>query len=346
MAAGAVLSIAGMASGASIGLKLGINASGGLQSGVTGALLPTDVAGAPSYAQPNWNVLGVRGDNVSTNVFNVVDSSGANSGITINWDSTGNWSVQGSGTPADQGTPDGNLMNGYIDSNNGGNTTLATTVYSNPAANKPLVYLSGISAWLAGQGVAYYDLVLYTDGDNAGGRVGEYWLMNASGPITGLTYNGDMTTHVFIRDYNNFTANPTYTRVPYTANINRVAGVGNYTVFTGLSADSLLVRTAEFNTRCGINAIQIVPRATGGGATIDPLPDAKVYAGGNAGFRATVAGSVPFTYQWQKNGAPLSDGGNIFGSALTDPCAGCAEPARRGTGIGLTGEDVNTFEFA
>src|SRR5689334_15328956 len=87
MAAGAVLSIAGMASGASIGLKLGINASGGLQSGVTGALLPTDVAGAPSYAQPNWNVLGVRGDNVSTNVFNVVDSSGANTGITINWDS-------------------------------------------------------------------------------------------------------------------------------------------------------------------------------------------------------------------------------------------------------------------
>ena len=318
MAAGAALSIAGMASGATIGLKLGINGSGGLQSGVTGALAPTDSAGPAPYTQANWNVLGVRGDNVSTNVFNIVDSSGANTGITINWDASGNWSVQGSATPADQGTPDGNLMNGYIDSNGAGNTTLSNTVYSNPVANKPLVYLSGIQAWLAGQGVSYYDLVLYMDGDNATGRAGEYWLVNASGPITGFTTNGDMTTHVFMRDYNNFTANPTYTRVPFTANLNRVAGVGNYTVFTGLSADSLLVRTAEFNTRCGINAIQIVPRASGGGATIDPLPDARVYAGRNAAFRANVAGVLPFTFQWQKNGGNLSDGGNIFGSTTAN----------------------------
>ena len=35
--------------------------------------------------------------------------------------------------------------------------------------------------------------------------------------------------------------------------------------------------------------------------------------------------------------------GNTFGSAFTDACA---EALRSGTGIGLTGEDVNTFEYA
>jgi hypothetical protein len=81
-----------------------------------------------------------------------------------------------------------------------------------------------------------------------------------------------------------------------------------------LSADSLLVRSAEFNTRCGITAIQIVSRATPIGAAIDLLPASQVYTGGRASFRASVAGVVPFTYQWQKNGAPLSNGGNISGS--------------------------------
>src|SRR4026207_2387907 len=69
-----------------IGLKFGINGLAGLQSTNLGALQPSDLAGAPGYGQTNWNVLGFRGDNVlgTTNpVFNVLDSSGANSGITI-----------------------------------------------------------------------------------------------------------------------------------------------------------------------------------------------------------------------------------------------------------------------
>ena len=40
------------------------------------------------------------------------------------------------------------------------------------------------------------------------------------------------------------------------------------------------------------------------------------------------------------------DGGGCFGAAFTDACEDSAEPLRIATGIGLTGEDVNTFEYA
>src|SRR5215831_2813471 len=79
-----------------IGLKFGINGLAGLQNTNVGALQPGDLAGAPGYSQTNWNVLGFRGDNAlgTTNpVFNVLDSSGANSGITVQWEGAGVWSV-------------------------------------------------------------------------------------------------------------------------------------------------------------------------------------------------------------------------------------------------------------
>jgi hypothetical protein len=39
-----------------------------------------------------------------------------------------------------------------------------------------------------------------------------------------------------------------------------------------------------------------------------------VKVGSNTVFRATVAGTAPFVYQWFKDGNPLTDGGNISGS--------------------------------
>src|SRR5258706_486565 len=104
--AAAVLALASAAPAAQVGLKIGINANGGVQSGATGALQPGDLAGAPSYAQTNWNVLGRWGSGV-----NPVDTNGVASGLTINWDCTGIFSQAGGGTPTAQGTPDGNLMN-------------------------------------------------------------------------------------------------------------------------------------------------------------------------------------------------------------------------------------------
>jgi hypothetical protein len=309
-----------------IGLKFGINGLAGLQNTNVGALQPGDLAGAPGYAQTNWNVLGFRGDNVlgTTNpVFNVLDSSGANSGITVQWEGANVWSVGNGGTPADQGNPDGNLMNGYTDSNGNGNVALTNAlvngIYGQNNNNKPLIYLSGLSAWLTAHSVSQYDVVLYMDGDNQAGRTGEYWAQAASGAVSNITFTTtDITTHIFLRDYNNFTANPVYQQVPFTSNTGRIAGSGNYAVFTGLSSDSFVIRSAEFNTRAGINAIQIVPRTIAIGPAIDPLLPCSTYAGSRAVFRATAAGVLPMTFQWQKNGSPLSDGGNIAGSSTAN----------------------------
>jgi hypothetical protein len=306
------------ATAGSIGLKLGINANGGLQSAATGALLPEEIAGAPGYAQANWNVLGRWGDSGGNTLFTVLDSTGVATPVIVNWDANNIWSMAGGGTPTAQGTPDGNLMNSYDDSNGAANTTLANTVYGNPVANKPLVYISGLSAWLSAQSATHYDVVVYSDGDAQSGRVGEYWLVDASGPTSGLTYGADLTTHAFVCDRANFVTTLTYAEVPATVNGGQLSQrgnfQGNYTVFPSLQSDSFLLRTAEFNTRAQINAIQLVPRATPLPAMIDPLAPAKVFAGKTAMFRATVAGVTPMAFQWLKGTTPLADGGNLAGT--------------------------------
>lgn len=321
-----------------IGLKFGINGLNGLQSTNVGALLPTDLAGAPGYAQTNWNVLGFRGDNVgiSNAAFNVLDSSGANSSIAINWDGAGIWSVANGGTPADQGSPDGNLMNGYTDSNGNGNVPLTNGlpngIFGQNVNNKPMIYVAGLQAWLTAHSVSQYDVVLYMDGDNNAGRTGEYWAQAASGSVSNITFGADLTTHVFLRDFNNFNANPTYQQVPFTANNGRIAGAGNYTVLTGLASDSFVIRSAEFNTRAGINAIQIVPRATPIGPTIDPLLACSTYTGGTARFSANAAGVLPMTFQWKKGSVLLTDGGNISGSTTSNLVI-----------TGVSGSDVGSY---
>ncbi len=308
----------------SIGLKLGQNGNGNQQGTDPAALLATDLAGAPGYAQTNWNVLGRWGDNATnsfgTNAYAVVDSAGNDTHITINWDAGNIWSVANGGAPVNQGTPDGNLMNPYDDSNGTANAPMTTgvNIYGQSANNKPMVYLQGMEAWLASQGASQYDLVLYMDGDNQAGRCGFYWIENVSGPYPALTYGSDMTTRTYLRDFNNFPSNPVYQQVPATSNQGRTAGAGNYAVFPGLSADAIVVRSDKFNTRSGINAIQIVARTTPVGPTLDPLLPATTYVGGTASFRANVAGVLPFTFQWQTNGVNLVDGGGISGSTSSN----------------------------
>lgn len=43
-----------------------------------------------------------------------------------------------------------------------------------------------------------------------------------------------------------------------------------------------------------------------------------VVVGSNATFTVTATGTIPLSYQWQKNGTNLTDGGNISGSATTN----------------------------
>jgi hypothetical protein len=67
------------------------------------------------------------------------------------------------------------------------------------------------------------------------------------------------------------------------------------------------------------------PPTTGAGALLtiisgppqilaDIPPSQLVYAGGTLTLAVTVGGTAPFTYQWNKNGSPLSDGGRISGA--------------------------------
>jgi hypothetical protein len=311
------LSFSGMASGATIGLHF-LNGANVTNSNPN-ALIATDVAGAPGYAQANWNNLsGALGTNVV-----VIDSSGASSGVTINWASGNTWSQSGNPSII-QASQDANLMNPYLDSNGGANTTLQANMFSTTSNNNqnwPLVYFSGLNAWLTAHGATAYDLVLYSDNDSTGARVGEFWTMNASGASTSLTYGSDQVSHVFICDRANFINTGLYAQVPLFVQTGLASQFGNfpgnYAVFENLTSDTFLVRGAEFNTRCTINALQIIPRATAGPATIAPLYDAPVLTNGTARFSALVAGRVPFTYRWRKNGTDLSDGGNISGSTTT-----------------------------
>ena len=334
IAALAASCLTSLASAGIIGLKLGVNADGGLQAGY---LLPTDYAGAPGFEQMNWMSLGRWGDNAGGQ-FSVVDSTGADTGVIINWDASGHYSQSGGKTPVDAFYPDGNLMNPYCDSNGGANGALAPTIYGNPNENKPLLYASGLSAWLASQNATSYAVVIYADGDQNQGRTGEYWLQAASGnPTEGLTYGADLTTHAFICDRANFFNTGLYAQVPLASLCNWIPTVaelgggnagwgallgnspGNYVVFSNLTADSFLLRTEEFRAAGGtlrspINAVQIVPTTEVSPVTIAPLPGCQVYAGGTATFRAQVGGLVS-SYQWRKSGGGnLVDGGNISGS--------------------------------
>jgi hypothetical protein len=371
VAAGAALSIASAASGSTVGLNFvrPYPDAGGVQNAMPNSLAPTDVAGAPGYTQANWNNLGRYGDNVSGQ-FAVVDSAGNNSGLTVNWDATGTWAQQfatSQNTNAlAQGTPDGNLMCGYVDSGGNGNVTLAPTISGNSGNNKPLVFVSGLQAWLASQSASYYDVVIYVDGDAVAGRTGEYWLQSATGtPTVSLTYGPDLTTHAFVSDRANFVTSQTYVQVPlaylsswvptvpaaasgfYTnaagggnAGWGHVLGnnPGNYIVFPSMSADSFVLRTEEFRggggtLRSPVNAIQVVPNNTATAHFLGPVSDCQVYAGGTATFRG-LAGGVPASYQWYQGTTALTDGGRTSGSATTTLKI-----------TGVTGGDVGSYSL-
>ena len=291
----ALLPLAGSAPAATIGVHFLRGAGGdvtGVQNAVANSLTPADLAGAAVYAQTNWNNLGVRGTNIV-----VLDSYGS-PGVTLNWDAANAWSQSGGGTPAVQGTPDGNLMNDYLDSGGAANVAVTANLWGNNNANKPLVHVSGLSAWLATQGAAYYDLVIYSDGDNTGGRGGEFWTSDVNSDATTMTVGSDQVSHVFICDRANFVTTGTYGGVPATVQSTFSAQQGNfpgnYSVIYNLTADSFLLRTAEFNSRSVVNAIQIIPRTTVQPPEVHVEAPSQVVNGATAILRATSAAAHPF----------------------------------------------------
>lgn len=237
---------AGAALGQAIGLNFVNTGDAGIQNGTSDALGPAESAGAPGYEQLNWNNLGRWGQGAA-----LMDSTGAAAGVTATWDSNNTWN-----TGVGSGTPNNKLMHGYLDAT--GQPNVNTPPYQfwwNE--NKPEVYITGLTAWLAAKGAPSYKVVVYTDGDATEGRVSEYWLQSPDGsddPPTAL--GSDLSAHVFVSDLANFSG--TFTQVGLSADSVANAGAGNFIVFSGLTADRFILRTEEQLFRSTINGFQIV----------------------------------------------------------------------------------------
>jgi len=244
--------LAGIVSAGPIGINYVDIGDPGVQNATADALLATESAGAPGYVQSGWNNMGRWGQTVPIN-----DSTGAPTGATSTWDSNNTWN-DGAGVSS----PNAKLMNGYLDATGqpNNNTSPGYAFFDN--VNKPEVYITGLTSWLTAQGAASYKVVVYTDGDSTSGRKAEYWLQSATVGDPPTVLGADLTSHVFVSDVSNFSG--TFTEVPLSANTLATAGEGNFFVFTGVSADSFILRSEEWPgvagdaLRAQINGIQII----------------------------------------------------------------------------------------
>ncbi|MBP7935509.1 MAG: DUF2341 domain-containing protein [Phycisphaerae bacterium] len=250
---------AGLAPAQSIGINFVANSGSGIQETSGDSLGVDEVAGAPGYAQDNWNNLGRWGSNITLSKFsNKVTFTGVT--IVCAWDSPNIWN-DGAGTS----TPNCKLMHGYIDAPGKPNDDVTTPYQfwtgNITTANVPQVFVKGLAAWLAAQpGATGYSVVIYSDGDATEGRRSEYWVQETTSTAMPPDSLGSvLTPHVFLQDSVNFTAAaPVFTQVPITANTLETAGIGNYIVFTGLTADQIIIRSEEQTFRSQINAVQII----------------------------------------------------------------------------------------
>ncbi|WP_264488091.1 hypothetical protein [Luteolibacter arcticus] len=215
-----------------------------------------DVAGA-EIQHANWNSCWRWG-----NPTPLKDANGASTDVTMKWDATGAWVVAAAPLAGGNGI----LMNGYLDSNGQANGAFDGVFGS--ANDKPIVLVTKLDEWMAENNLTSYSVVIYADGDSAGGdRATRVWLANTlpGAPVGADPGLGtDLTSRVDIIDQSNWNTNPTFTRVTGTS------GVGNYTVFSGLTAPAFYIRVDEAGTgpwRAPLNGFQII------GTNVVEVPD-------------------------------------------------------------------------
>jgi hypothetical protein len=217
----------------SIGLNLGANAL----TNLTGTLKPSDAAGVPGVTQANWNNLnGQNGTNVNNIVADTDFETATNTTVTVSWISNGTWASTGLGEENNGFTgPERALLTGYLDTGN--STTTSVTISNIPPA-------------LTSQG---YDVYIYAMG-GVGGRGGAYRVLEA-----GTT--NVLSPYVRVQSPTNTT---TYVAAPVSTTTTNYA-VGNYFVFTGLTAPAITIEGSTVGAlgfsgtpRAPINAIQLV----------------------------------------------------------------------------------------
>jgi len=265
---GAVMLAAGIQSvtAQSIGCNFVYSGTGGYKVGPGGidnreadSLRPTDMAGAPTFAQMNWNNLSEYGSGVT-----LTNSAGVATALTIQWNAP---NIASSGTAAGLGTPDGKLMDGFLQNAYPNATILNVSGYTNvlsipQSAGAPMAYVGGLQSWYQSQGAASYAVVIYQTAGTAY-DTDQMWVESVAGsPFNGTMAAGpDLTPHLFNVLDNIFSG--TYLPIPGSAtnNNNKVYG-DNYGVFTGLTNDAILIRTGDTNESWGtgaMNGFQIVP---------------------------------------------------------------------------------------
>jgi hypothetical protein len=300
-----------------LGFSFVNNSGSGLTSTTnTAFLFSTNSAGAPGYAQTNWNNCAQTGDNYSGG-FAVSNSLGSATPLIVSWAGNG---VASTGTATNLNTSDGKLMDGYLAMGYANQTTgtVGTNVANSPATTKPLVYVGGLKAWYLAQGAEGFGLVVYQTAGSSYDTTFD-WVQSVTGsPTNGsMSAGADLTPRLYNVHSSQFSG--TYTKIPGTATnqANKYYGA-NYCVFQGLTNDAVLVRSGDTNEPWGsasMNGFQIVPvYATAPTATAPTFsPASPVYSGVPVTVAEAATGDAINTalyYQW------LTDGGS--GGSLTN----------------------------
>ena len=271
------------------------------------SLATTDSAGAPGYAQVNWNNLGRYGNGDPG--VTLYDSTGTATSLNIDWDAA---TITSSGSALPR-TPDGKLMDGLLSTDWGGgpaDTNLtANSVYAAGFSNKPLVFVGGLQSWLAAQGATSYTIVLYVAGWHGWYGTSEHWIQAVTGNSAwyNMVPGADLTSHLFNADTGPF--NGTYSLIGSDATSIASRGYGNYEVFTNLTDDAILLRISEPTddyAAASLHAFQIVPVFAGGAPVVSAITvspsgatTSGVYSGQNVRLSAGATGLAPMNFQWQ-----------------------------------------------
>jgi len=215
-AAVASFGLAGAASANSIGVNF--VGGGGPNSGST--LAATDVAGVVPQAFFN-NATGASGS-----LTGLVDNFDTTTGAGLTFSSPNTWSA---GT--DTTTPNGRLLNGYIDS-------------SGSAAGGAMVTVTNVP-------YKAYDLIVYFDTDNGTPRIGDYEV---------VTSGGTLTQQAVIAHSGSLALAPPYADNSVALPPNVAAGT--WIIFPGLTDSTLTLKTNQaslpgVNFRSPISGIQI-----------------------------------------------------------------------------------------
>ena len=332
IAAAALVVCAPDAFGQSVGVNFnGVDSIWGgpyIDNGQTTSLQAGELAGAPGFAQTNWNNINRYGDVTS----GFMDTTGADSGLHMMWDSV--W-CHSSGVYASLGTANAKLMDSFNDTDWAGGPPgplTAASVYGADYNQKPLTYVGGLQAWLAAKGASSYAVVMYVQGWHSDWwRTSEHWVQGvASGNPSwwNMVPGTDLTPHIFSVDSGNNQFNGSFNQMSSTAtNFANRDYNGNFIVFSGLTADAILLRTAEPDGayQAGkIMGFQIILNhapVAGSGFTmgaVSGIPTTVPIVGGK--FAPTDADNDPLTIAsvtGAANGTVSTDGANITYTATS-----------------------------